>query len=367
MRKVKYVRPSSRIATSCFEDELLICCARVSQSETIRERFEQILREPIDWPTVLSRSWWHRIRPLTYRYLRDQPAHVVPTTFLEELGGYASELNQRNQRLLAMQRDLSSLFERSAIPMLAFKGPTLAIAAYGDVSLRECGDLDILIRREDFPRVRNLLTTQGFSCLWDQNSSERKRQVFACEFNREGVELDVHWDLAPAWHNYRLDFDRLWTSGHPFEVSCRFAKDLGAEDAVSVLCMHGTRHWWERLRWICDIAELVNCGRINDWNRVEATARRMRCHRSVWLGLWLAGNLLDANLSPEIQSKLDRSPVVQRLATQVGGWLEHADRAADARKLPDRFLFRMRLCDRLSDRLTQLACYLVTLPSRSAH
>ena len=64
---------------------------------------------------------------------------------------------------------------------------------------------------------------------------------------------------------------------------------------------------------------------------------------------------------------LDGSPVIKRLAAQVGVWLGNAEHAAELRKLPDRFLFRMRLCDRLRDRLPQLAHYLMARPSRSVN
>ncbi len=353
--------------TTSNEDELLICCARVSQTADVRDRLEQLLRKQIDWQTVLNRSWWHRIRPLTYLHLSAQPAGVVPAACLQALAKQTRELEQRNQRLMKVGREVSGLFEQSSLPMLLFKGPTLAIDAYGDLGLRECGDLDMLIRPDDFPGVKELLTSHGFACLWDQVDSERKRQLFACEFQRDGVELDVHWDLAPSWHNYDVNFDVLWESGDPFDVDSHLVRKLQPEDAIEVLCMHGTRHWWERLRWICDIAELINRGKITDWDRVEAKATESRCHRSVWLGLWLASHLLDANLPPEIQVRVDRLPVVKRLAKQVGVWLENAEHAADVRNLPDRFLFRMRLCERWRDRLPQLAHYLISLPSRSVN
>ena len=306
---------------------------------------EQILRKQIDWQIVLDRSRWHRIHPLTFRHLNAQPAGLVPAAFLKALEEQASEFEHRNRRLENTQREVSVMFEQSSLPMLAFKGPTLAEDAYGDLILRECGDLDMLGRQDDFPRVKEMFISNGFDCMWDQ------RELFACEFRREGIELDVHWDLAPEWHNYNVEFDRLWENGVPFIANCRCTRKLGPEDAIAVLCMHGTKHWWERLRWICDIAELVNRGCITDWQRVEAAATEARCQRSVWLGLWLASDLLDANLPPETQRKLERLPVVKQLAAQVGVWLGNAEHAADVRKLPDRFLFRMRLCERWRDRL----------------
>ena len=160
------MKPSRANATTRFEDELLILCARVSQTPEVRERIVQLLQEQIDWQTVLARSWWHRIRPLTFRHLSDQPKGLVPVAFLELLGSHVSELEQRNEQLMKMQRYVSSLFEQSSLRMLVFKGPTLAIDAYRDLSLRECGDLDMLVHPDDFPRVKQILVDNGFACLW---------------------------------------------------------------------------------------------------------------------------------------------------------------------------------------------------------
>jgi hypothetical protein len=347
------------------EDELLQCCARVAPAPRVLERIAQLASQPLDWQLVLDRSWWHRIRPVTWLHLSALPSGVVPAAFLKILGEQASELRQRSHRLADAQLQAAGLFEDAAVPMLVFKGPSLAKDAYGDLGLRECGDLDMLIRQQDFPRVRQMLVDNGFDCLWDEFGKERKRQLFACEFRRDGVELDVHWDLAPGWLNYRIDFDDLWQGGLPLATDFHHTRKLRPEDSVNVLCMHGTRHWWERLRWICDIAELLNRQLITDWQRVEATAAATRCHRSLWLGIWLASDLLDARLPEEVRHRLEQSKVYKRLGSQVAEWLENAEAAAGSRKLPDRFLFRMRLCERGRDRFSQLVWYLVSKPARS--
>jgi len=209
--------------TTCYEDELLICCARVSQSPDVKERVEQLLREPIDWQIVLDRSWWHRIRPLTFHHLSAQPAGLVPAAFLEALGTHARELEQRNRYLFAEQHRVAQMFEDASLPMLFFKGPLLALNAYGDLMLRECGDLDMLIRPTDFPRVKDMLTSHGFACLWDQVESERKRQLFACEFRRESVELERNYLLSNRVH------DEHWFAEH-FRLSwpCRVLDGSGA-------------------------------------------------------------------------------------------------------------------------------------------
>ncbi len=94
---------------------------------------EELVRQPLNWETVLDRSWWHRIRPLTYRHLRAQPDGTVPDHVLLELAGHASELSIRNRRLAKALADVAGMFEDAKLRGLVFKGPTLAEDAYGDL------------------------------------------------------------------------------------------------------------------------------------------------------------------------------------------------------------------------------------------
>lgn len=346
-----------------LEDELLICCSRVSAAPDVQTRIEKLIHESLDWNMVLERAWWHRIRPLTHHHLRSQSTGPVPYLVHEELAGHARELAERNRRLLELLNETTSLFEQSGLRALVFKGPTLAADAYGDLSLRECGDLDLLIHREDLPQVMEMLKSNQFSCLWDQADEARRRQSFSCEFRRDELELDVHWDLAPKWFNYQVDFDGLWDRGIALN-ELHYARKLRPEDAIVVLCIHGTKHWWERLRWICDVAEMVNRGLVTDWDRVRSTANSAKSRRCVDLGLWLAGDLLSAKLPENVRRELGKSTMLHRLSDQVGVWLSHGEQGTEMRRLKDRFLFRLRLCERTRDRLPQLAQYLWAAPSR---
>ncbi len=349
-------------ATTRHEDELLLCCARVSPGLNAQTRLTQLLQEPLDWQIVLERCWWHRIRPLTFSHLRSQPVGLVPSEFLEELGFYVNELAERNQRLAKLLDEVTDLFENSELRMLVFKGPTLTMDAYGDPSLRECGDLDLLVHRDDFPRAMELLQSHGFTPAFDEFEGRRTQQVFACDLQRDGLALDVHWHLTPGWLNYQVDFDRLWENGLPLSAKGEVARKLRPEDSLVVLSIHGTKHWWERLRWVCDVAELVNRGKVSDWDRVEAEATRTRSLRSVALGLWLAADLLSAELPESVAGELGQSQVVKRLASQVRDWLGRGELGGESRRLDERFLFRMGVCERVRDRLPQLAKYLLSRP-----
>lgn len=347
------------------EDELLRCCARVRVDDCTAERIEQLASRPLDWNVVFERSWWHRIRPLTYQHLCAHVRAHVPDRVLGVFGEHVAELNERNRRLYRGLLDVASYFEQAGIRLLTFKGPTLAIDAYGDLSLRECGDIDLLLHRNDLVAASDVLRSHGFEGAWDVKQPEVADRDFACEFNRPGVQLDVHWDLAPGWLNYRVDFDELWESGIPLVDGMFYVRKIRPEDSMAVLCVHGAKHWWERLRWIGDIAELINGGQIDDWDRVELAASRVHSRRSVHLGLWLARSLLGARLPEEVDRRLRRLRGVDRLGRQVACWLERAEQAASGRSLRDRFSFRMGLCERWRDRAPQIWRYLRERPAGS--
>jgi hypothetical protein len=346
------------------ENDLLRYCCRVSPAREVWNRIDELAQQPLDWSLVLSRSWWHRIRPLVFRHLNALPSCTMPDDVRQKFLEFVAELSARSLRLANTLSGVATLFEQANVRGLVFKGPTLAQDAYGDVTLRECGDLDLLIDGVDFDRMRQVLLDDGFRSCWD--SPANRQQLFACEFARSDATLDVHWALAPGWLNYQVDFDRLWRAGSGVNAGGTYLRKLRSEDGVSVLCIHGTKHWWDRLRWLVDVSELINSGQIADWERVESTAAAAHCRRSVSVGLYLAADLLDAELPADVRHQLQRVSGIQRLAAQVRNWLEYAEGGKQVRGFRERFRFRMGVCERVRDQVPQIVQYLFGR-SRAAH
>ena len=81
-------------------------------------------------------------------------------------------------------------------------------------------------------------------------------------------------------------------------------KTFSAEDLLFSLCVHGSRHLWERLGWICDVAELISRHDL----RLDALLKRAATadtERMFLLGLHLAERLLDAPLPAEVKRRCD--------------------------------------------------------------
>ncbi len=94
-------------------------------------------------------------------------------------------------------------------------------------------------------------------------------------------------------------------------------RHIALEDLLLILCVHGAKHRWDRLGWICDIAELIDSHRDLDWGRIIVQASRLGSGRILFLGLLLAQNLLGARLPDDILRRSEAEPQIQALVKQI--------------------------------------------------
>ena len=120
------------------------------------------------------------------------------------------------------------------------------------------------------------------------------------------------------------------------------------EDLLLILCIHGTKHIWQRLAWICDVANLIEVCKEMDWERILDQSQQMKIERIVLLGVFLAKDLVGIELPGEIVRKFDHISEVQKLSTKVYGTLFNGVQNSD--RVVDEHLFHLRLMERLTDK-----------------
>src|SRR5260370_41888051 len=111
-----------------------------------------------------------------------------------------------------------------------------------------------------------------------------------------------------------------------------------------MLGVEGTKHLWDRLGWIVDVAELVRAQPV-DWALVMQIAAEMKTTRVLLLGLYLAHELLGATLPQPILERAQRDSRVLWLADKVRDQLEGNVDASPG--VVPRALFRLRSRDRI--------------------
>src|SRR2546430_3203484 len=92
------------------------------------------------------------------------PAFDIPIgEALEPVPRHDLQLNARRNLLMLWELlEILDLFTEQGIRALPYKGPVLAAIEYGNLAARTFCDLDILVRKEDATRARDLLVARGY-------------------------------------------------------------------------------------------------------------------------------------------------------------------------------------------------------------
>ena len=73
------------------------------------------------------------------------------------------ENSARNTVLTAELCRLINLFRDDGIEAIPYKGPVLGLFAYGNIALRRFVDLDVIVKKSDVLKARDILLTQATS------------------------------------------------------------------------------------------------------------------------------------------------------------------------------------------------------------
>src|SRR5258708_1868061 len=233
------------------EDKILICVARPSLDVARANRLRQLLQCDLDWQYLMATTHRHFLIPLLYYHVNSVDSLAVPQQARSQLQDENHENSKSNLFLAGELLKLLEFLSANGIYAIPFKGPTLALWAYGDVGLRQFGDLDILLRKQDVLRIKELLIGRGFKPTPEVTNTQQAALLrFDCSYNFDngrGVVLDVHWDCVPRYFSVELETNQLWDRLEPITIGRKPVLTLSVEDLLLILCVHGFTHLWERL------------------------------------------------------------------------------------------------------------------------
>jgi hypothetical protein len=306
------------------ENELLLCCVRTTAAPKVVARLRELSSNEIDWDYIFLLARRHAVLPLLYLQLDQHASDLVPEHHLKKLKQHFLENAARNMILSAELCRLINLFSKSQIETISYKGPTLALFAYDNLALRRFVDLDLIVKKPDVLKAREILLAEGYTPSRSLSLDQQElllRTQHNMQFSRDNRRLivELHWEVAPHLFASSVIPDKFWRDLIAIDITGTGLKALSAEDLLFSLCVHGSRHLWERLSWICDVAELIARHRF-DWPHLLKRAESADNERMFLLGLYLAERLLDAPLPEEIKARCRADERLKSLATNV---IEH--------------------------------------------
>lgn len=230
-----------------------------------------------DWNRIVRDALPHGLGPWLYRSLeRSGALGELPEDAAERLRGEALGVAARN---LMLQDELVTLLRACAergVACVPLRGLALAERLYGDTAGRPMGDLDLLVRKDELPRVSRILRDLGFRELTHRPGFAQAFSytlVFAKE--RHGwILVEPHWTIAYPPFTDRLAMEGVWARCLKRRTVGVESWSLSREDLLLHLCLHlmhpdGT----VPLLWFYEVDRLVRREQADlDWSRLSSIA-----------------------------------------------------------------------------------------------
>ncbi|WP_428353528.1 nucleotidyltransferase domain-containing protein [Methyloprofundus sp.] len=283
---------------------------------------------------------------------------------LAELKQHNMTIVMQNMRMTAELTRVMQALEENAIEVLAFKGPILAQIAYGDITLRQFGDLDLLCKKEDLYRINTLLKTLQYDSVFKLTAIQQKAWLkhthdVAYIHASTDIILEMHWSLLDNDYPLTFNLDSIWNHPDTVTIKGQRIKTFASESLLFYLCVHGSKHLWERIEWIKDIDLIIRTQAI-DWDKLAKQVNNSGFERMFLLGLSLSSDLFQTPLPTNLQQQINNQSWLKKLSRFViNDWQQHSN-------MPQQTVAMLSLFPTLSLKLQYLH-KIILKPSRTEY
>src|SRR5215467_10395946 len=265
--------PASLTDIAAFEHEWAVlreCASPVCEEDRLLKLFPGV-----DWRRLLLVAEEHGVLAHLGVCLSDRDAPAVPPEFKQIILDRQRKQNFLALCLTAELFHILELFATKEISALVIKGPALAVRAYSDPSVRKYGDLDLLVRQRDIRRATEALIASGYRAAVSLEAIDAGRIPGQYLFSKADSNLivELHNDSTLRYFPRTLPIEDFFSRQIWVRVDSHDVPAASVEDELVLICVHGAKHFWERLSWIADVAGLASQQMDIDWERSVSTAK----------------------------------------------------------------------------------------------
>ncbi len=336
------------------EIQLIIECSRTSVTAQQTEQISLVLRQPLDWSYVFKIADRNAVLPLVSWNLIQKFSLLLSPKIKEDLTDYFQQHVRLNIFLTGKMIEIVKLFQSNNVPVMPFKGPLLANQAYGNLALRRYVDLDILVQPEHLEKAIALLQSAEYTPMtdeyWLKNIKLCLKQKKDIKFvsKDKSAYIELHWRLSKSYFNVPIKTEHLWQQAETETLGGIEVSTLSFNHLLIYLCLHGSKHAWDRLAWICDINELINSRKTVDWEHLFKDAARLGCESVLSLGLYLAYEFFNLDFSSPKWEKIKNDKAIKTMAADVRSKL-FADELFQF-DIGKSYVYQLKLKEKLQDR-----------------
>lgn len=221
----------------------------------------------MDWERFERLTIEHRVVSIVYDILiRLKAEGLLPSEFLNRYSNLNRHLQLDQLCRVKELLEISKAFDLGKIRFMTLKGPAVSQQLYSDAAKRHCGDIDLLVLKEDFCKVPAVLGELGYVREGEAFDERVERgEPFELlshheHYDRGRSRVEVHWRLSSLDFMFSDSVEVLYARKSAVLIGGQVVPILGEGDLVDYLTLHGTAHCWHRLKWLCDIVKSRNLG-----------------------------------------------------------------------------------------------------------
>ncbi len=192
------------------------------------------------------------------------------------------------------------------------KGLAVARLAYGNPFLKMSWDLDLLVPSSRITEAAALLGTMGYRLVVPDTTDpatlaawHRRRKESVWVHDGIGLHLELHGRLAESPR--LIPQIGLSSPRQEVEVAAGIVLPTLAPDPLfAYLCVHGSSSGWHRLKWLADLAGLVDGLGEGELRRLYTASQALGADRAAGQALLLLRLLFDIPIGIDLARQLER-------------------------------------------------------------
>jgi len=348
--------------SSALETEwslLRVACSTAANRDPLASACSQ-LSSPARWQSLFDRAEHHGVLPLLCQALSRAEDLVPP----EQMCALKQSHQTNLHKALFLSREFIRIIDHlssQGIEIIPYKGLALAETLYGDIALRQSGDIDLLIRASELARIQHAVRELEYvphAPLSEPQQRAYMKSGYECAFDGAAGRnlLEVQWDIQPRFFSVNFDMEGLFRRAVTVSVAGRAVKAPSNEDLFIVLALHAAKHVWGRLIWLSDLARISSLPL--NWAWIGRQAWELGIVRILRVTLLLVMNLFETPVPSEAEANLPADPDAFALAEEIESRLaSNTIYNAESRAY---FRFMLRLRERRTDQMRFLSRLILT-------
>ena len=279
---------------------LLLTAAAQPDDAAIR----RLLTDGVDWRELYNLAEHVRAAPIIVRHL----GHLVtsaPDSGYQNLRQLATSSVMRMLQFEQLLHNTLRDLEQQGIEVMLLKGAGLAYTAYSSFPDRPMADLDLLVQPDKAERAWSHLQAGDWTwpeARWAAGNYTSHQHLPPLIQEPGGFKLELHTDLLPGGHPFKISANTLWESARRVPTNGRVLTVPRPLHQLWHVCVHFVwQHGMGQGSWraLRDSAAIVRRGDVA-WPEFVDLARETRAETCCYWMLRLARRLAAADVPDHV-------------------------------------------------------------------